>query len=205
MKKFVGVFIALCGVKAFALGDIEKGILFGANAASMGTFLPSMEAEIGKIKLEHQKKSAELQLQFEKDQRASLVKILAEEIENFKKLEKQMVASLNLLASEGQAFSDILNLVEGLYTSKISLQTFMTELADRADTLKAIDPNWVNSTIERLASTKDTGASQDEIRATLYEVLEQKGAFDILLDKADNEITSIRRDIKTLETRMEGL
>ena len=125
---FAILIIAFSFSKARAMSDIDKAILYGANASSGGTLLPAMEAEMQKIQLEFEKQKAAFRLNLEKDYRANLESLISSGIVQLHSLLEKSEAQLGLLNEERVSFNQIVTLVNELYDSSVTLVDIQNHL-----------------------------------------------------------------------------
>ncbi|MFM6927351.1 MAG: hypothetical protein ACKOX6_02760 [Bdellovibrio sp.] len=204
MKKLLFA-VLLFSSSSYAMSDIERGILFGANAASMGTFIAQMEGEIARIKLNYEKQTAEFKLKLEQDNQAYLKEMLNSEIDYLLKQKNTYEKLCLTLHQRNKAFDQIVSLSSALYKGLIKQEEVIAELKSLNDSFPGIEKEWVDLLANSVGNDRSKELSPEQYEPILMKAIRLYSESTSLEKELKDQIAYLMIKIASVEVHIKEL
>lgn len=197
--------ILLLSSSSYAMGDIERGILFGANAASMGTFIAQMEGEIERIKLNYEKQTAEFKLKLEQDNQAYLKEMLNSEIDYLLEQKSTYEQLCLTLHQRNKAFDQIVSLSSALYKGLIKQEEVIAELKSLNDSFPGIEKEWVDLLANSVGNNGSKELSPEQYEPVLMKAIRLYSESTSLEKELKDQIAYLMTKVASVEVHLKEL
>ncbi|MFM6928774.1 MAG: hypothetical protein ACKOX6_09925 [Bdellovibrio sp.] len=202
MKQFIVLSITLLSLNTFAISDLDRGILFAANAASMGTFIAQMEGEINQLKLNYEKKAAEFKLQLESDYQQNLRASLIVHLNMLKEQKQKLQPILTQMNDRSATFAKVSTLAGDLYQGLLRKEALLSELQKLSEVDPQVKDNWF-TLINEVAGSGDQEMSDSEKYEKAFMVsLKLQAQSEGVRQSLQNQIDSLDSKIGSIEERL---
>lgn len=205
MKRLVLILTMLVSSRSFALGDIDRGILFLANSYSMGTFIAQMEAQMNQIRADYEKKLAETKLALEQDRRTYLKGYWARSLESAIVHRAALDKEYQVLSQRAEQFVLVLNLSESLFQGVLTREALAAEIKRLNEFAPSIQKDW-DELVKAVSMEGNTNAlSSAELEQILLQAIELRTQSDELLLAIEESITLTDAEIADFKEKIEAL
>ncbi|QLY24815.1 hypothetical protein [Bdellovibrio sp. KM01] len=204
MKKLIFSLTLLISSRSLAMSDIDRAILFGANAASMGTFIAQMEGEIAMIKLNYEKKFAQFQLDMETNRRDLLKQTWQREIDLCRKQQVTYAELLQTAQLRSKSYDEVVKIVEDLYKGLLKKELIVSEIAKLNEEFPVAGKD-LEEILNSYQGTDIASLSSGQYEQVLLLALNIRARSSGAEQDLQNEIESLNTKIKTLENGLAEL
>ncbi|QDK46622.1 hypothetical protein DOM22_16400 [Bdellovibrio sp. ZAP7] len=208
MKKLIFPLIfpltLLISSRSLAMSDIDRAILFGANAASMGTFIAQMEGEIAMIKLDYEKRFAQFESDLETNRRDLLKQTWQREIDLYRKQQVTYTDLLQKAQLRSKSYDEVVKIVEGLYKGLLKKELIVSEIAKLNEEFPVAGKD-LEEILNSHQGTDIASLSSDQFEQVLLLALNIRARSSGAEQDLQNEIESLNTKIKTLENGLAEL
>lgn len=206
MKTFVlTLLLLLTSNQAMALSDFDRLVLFASNGVSMGTYIAQMEGEIARIKLNYEKKFAELQKTMEVDYQAYLKKSLTSELTYLNSQKKEYTSLLASVKKRNEGFSQFIELSKTIYQGRIKKEALLEQLKQLNQVYPDASKDWIELMQKSLEQADGENISaaqyeqiysrslfvQSEATAMEKELINQIDFLDLQIQRTDTELKAL--------------
>lgn len=188
-----------------ALSDFDRLVLFASNGVSMGTYIAQMEGEIARIKLNYEKKFAELQKTMEVDYQAYLKKSLTSELTYLNSQKKEYTSLLASVKKRNEGFSQFIELSKTIYQGRIKKEALLEQLKQLNQVYPDASKDWIELMQKSLEQADGENISaaqyeqiysrslfvQSEATAMEKELINQIDFLDLQIQRTDTELKAL--------------
>lgn len=197
--------ILLLSSPGYALSDLDRGILYGANAASMGTYIAQMEGEIERIKLNYEKQAAEFKLKLEQDNQVYLKEMLNDELELLL-MQKNTYEQLCLtLHKRNEGFDKVVSLSSQLYKGLITQESLIAELKKLNDSFPGIEKDWIDLLESSVGDNGSKDLSADKYESVLMSAIRIFSESTSLEKELNDQISYLTAKAANVELHLKEL
>ncbi len=190
------ILLILTSPKTFAFNDFERAILFAANAASFGTFLPDMEGRIAELNLEFEKKKAELKLNYEKNRKDLLKVSLQSEVAMIEKQIELLKEQERSVKERAKSFQVTVQFAKTLFEQVSYRKEIIKEIQEHMKADPAFQANWKD-----LLAT----AGSEDAEEILLSALEAETKFEGLEYSLRSQIENLQMDLDKIKEKLGAL
>lgn len=205
MKRLTLILSLLFCSRCFALGDIERGVLFVANSYSMGTFIARMEAQMNQIKADYDKKLAESRLSLEQDRQKYLKAYWGRALEAATVHREFLLREARTLRERSGQFGLVLELSRSLFRGVLTKESLVVEIKKLSEVSNTIQADW-DELLQSVTDQKQIGnISSVQAEELLLQAIQLQTHASDLQEQVEEAVSAVDAEIEDLKLKMETI
>lgn len=205
MKRMTLILSLLFCSRCFALGDIERGVLFVANSYSMGTFIARMEAQMNQIKADYDKKLAESRLSLEQDRQKYLKAYWARALEAATVHREFLLREARTLRERSGQFGLVLELSRSLFRGVLTKESLVVEIKKLSEVSNTIQADW-DELLQSVTDQKQIeNISSVQAEELFLQAIQLQTHASDLQEQVEEAVSAVDAEIEDLKLKMETI